>query len=104
MREVRVQVHLHERPGWEWPFAETDTHWIALGLHRDLTQAFRIALRNTLDFLSRRAGLSRLDAYALASLAVHFRITQVVDVNQGVHAMIPKEIFARDLRETIRVM
>ena len=103
-RDRVVQVHLHERPGWEWPFAETDTHWIALGLHRDLTQAFRIALRNTLDFLSRRAGLSRLDAYALASLAVHFRITQVVDVNQGVHAMIPKEIFARDLRETIRVV
>jgi acetamidase/formamidase len=73
-------------------------------MHRDLTQAFRIALRNVLDFLSRRAGLSRLDAYALASLAVHFRITQVVDVNQGVHAMIPKEIFARDLRETIRVV
>ena len=104
MREVRVQVHLHERPGWEWPFAETDTHWIALGLHRDLNQACRIALRNALDFLSQRAGLSRLDAYALASLAVHFRITQVVDVNQGVHAMIPKEIFARDLRETIRVV
>jgi acetamidase/formamidase len=104
MQEVRVQVHLHGRPGWEWPFAETDTHWIALGMHRDLTQAFRIALRNVLDFLSRRAGLSRLDAYALASLAVHFRITQVVDVNQGVHAMIPKEIFARDLRETIRVV
>jgi len=104
MREVRVQVHLHERPGWEWPFAETDTHWIALGTHRDLTQAFRIALRNVLDFLSQRSGLSRLDAYALASLAVHFRITQVVDVNQGVHAMIPKEIFARDLRDTIRVV
>src|SRR5215467_9853432 len=87
-----------------WPFAETDTHWIVLGTHLDLTQAFRIALRNTLAFLSRRAGLSRLDAYALASLAVHFRITQVVDVNHGVHAMIPKEIFARDLRDTIRVV
>jgi acetamidase/formamidase len=104
MREVRVQVHLHERPGWEWPFAENSTHWIALGMHRDLNQAFRIALRNTLDFLSRRAGLSRLDAYSLASLAVTFRVTQVVDVNQGVHAMIPKEIFARELRETIRVV
>jgi acetamidase/formamidase len=104
MREVRVQVHLHERAGWEWPFAENDTHWIALGIHRDLTQAFRIALRNVIDFLSRRAGLTRLDAYGLASMAVNFRITQVVDVNQGVHAMIPKEIFARELRETIRVV
>ncbi len=31
MREVRIQVFLHEQAGWEWPFAETDTHWIALG-------------------------------------------------------------------------
>jgi acetamidase/formamidase len=104
MREMRVQVHLHEQAGWEWPFAESDSHWIALGLHRDLDEAFRIALRNVIDFLHRRAGLTRLDAYALASLAVHFRITQVVDVNQGVHAMIPKDIFARELRETIRVV
>jgi acetamidase/formamidase len=104
MREVRVQVDLHEHPGWEWPFAETHTHWIALGLHRDLHQAFRTALQNTLAFLTRRAGLSRLDAYSLASLAASFRVTQVVDVNQGVHAMIPKAIFARELRETIRVV
>ncbi|HWU41504.1 MAG TPA: acetamidase/formamidase family protein, partial [Candidatus Acidoferrum sp.] len=89
MRDVRVQVHVHEQPGWAWPFAETETHWIALGLHRDLNQAFRIALSNTLDFLTRRARLSRLDAYSLASLAASFRVTQVVDVNQGVHAMLP---------------
>ncbi len=104
MRDVRVQVHVHEQPGWAWPFAETETHWIALGMHRDLNQAFRIALSNTLDFLTRRARLSRLDAYSLASLAASFRVTQVVDVNQGVHAMLPKEIFARELRETIRVV
>jgi acetamidase/formamidase len=104
MREVRVQVGLHDQPGWEWPFAENDTHWMALGLHRDLTQAFRLALRNTLDFFTRRAKLTRSDAYSLASLAVSFRVTQVVDVNQGVHAMIPKDIFARELRETIRVV
>jgi acetamidase/formamidase len=104
MREVRVQVHLHEQSGWQWPFAETETHWIALGVNRDLTEAFRIALRNTVDFLVRRAKLTRSEAYGLASMAVSFRITQVVDVNQGVHAMIPKAIFARELRETIRVV
>jgi acetamidase/formamidase len=104
MREVRVQVHRHEQAGWQWPFAENDTHWIAMGIHRDLSEAFRIALRNTIDFLVRRAHLTRYDAYGLASMAVHFRITQVVDVNQGVHAMIPKEIFTRDLRESMRVV
>jgi acetamidase/formamidase len=104
MREVRVQVHRHEQAGWQWPFAETETHWIAIGTHRDLNEAFRIALRNTIDFLARRASLTRHDAYGLASLAVNFRITQVVDVNQGVHAMIPKDIFARELRDTIRIV
>ena len=103
MREVRVQVQLHERPGWEWPFAETGTHWIAIGTHRDLNEAFRIALRNTIQFLVRRAGMEPLDAYALASLAVSFRITQVVDITQGVHAMIPKDIFDPSLRASIRI-
>jgi acetamidase/formamidase len=104
MREVKIQVHRHERAGWQWPFAENDTHWMAMGMHRDLNEAFRIALRNTIEFLARRAKLTRHDAYGLASMAVHFRITQVVDVNQGVHAMIPKDIFARELRDTMRVV
>jgi acetamidase/formamidase len=59
MREVRVQIHLHEQRAWHWPFAETETHWIAIGVNRDLTEAFRIALRNTVDFLARRANLTR---------------------------------------------
>jgi acetamidase/formamidase len=106
MEDVRVQVILHAQPasGWEWPFAETPTHWIAIGTHRDLAQAFRIALSNAMDFLSRKAGLSRLDAYGLASLALSFRITQVVDINQGVHAMIPKNIFAEDLRRSMSMV
>ena len=106
MQDVRVQVILHEQPApaWEWPFAETPTHWIAIGTNRDLAEAFRIALRNAINFLSNKAGLSRLDAYGLASIALSFRITQVVDINQGVHAMIPKDIFARDLRESIKVV
>src|SRR5919197_1011935 len=58
MRELRVQVILHKQAGWEWPFAETDTHWIALGMDRDLNLAFRVALQNAIDLLSRRAGLS----------------------------------------------
>jgi len=37
----------------------------------------------------------------LASLGVDFRVTQMVDVNNGVHAMIPKSMFAPDYRKTI---
>ncbi len=37
----------------------------------------------------------------MASLGVDFRITQMVDIQNGVHAMIPKDIFADDYRKTI---
>jgi acetamidase/formamidase len=104
MREMRIQVVLHKQVGWDWPFAETDSHWYALGMHADLNEAFRIALRNTLDFLEQRAGLTRLDAYGLASMAVSFRITQVVDANKGVHAMIPKSLFSADRLESISIV
>lgn len=101
MKEVRMQVILHRSGGWTWPFAETPTHWIALGLDPNLNEALRIALRNTIAFLTAKAGLTRDRAYSLASLGIDFRVTQMVDVNNGVHAMIPKSMFAPDYRATI---
>jgi acetamidase/formamidase len=103
MREVRVRVVLHEQPGWTWPMAETDTHWFMLGIDRDLHEAFRIATRNTIDFLARRTGMSRLDAYSLASIAVSFRVTQFVDQTRGIHGMIPKAIFSADLQRRLTI-
>jgi acetamidase/formamidase len=101
MREVRIQVILHKNAPLRWPFAETPTHWIPLATHTDLNEAFKTCLRNTTDFLERAAGLTPLDAYGLASVAVSFRITQVVDVNQGVHAMVAKDLFTEDARGEI---
>ena len=102
MREARMQVILHKRPGWNWPFAETPTHWIALGSDRESRgAAHRAAADDRLPRAPRR--LSRDDAYSLASLAVDFRLTQMVNVCAGVHAMIPKAIFAPDFRGTIAV-
>ncbi len=69
----------------------------------DLGTAFRIALENAIAFLVKRAGLTPLDAYSLCSLGVSFRVTQVVDVNNGVHAMIPKSLFAPALARTMTI-
>ncbi len=104
MEELRIRVLLHKGAGWRWPIAETATHWIPLGLDKDLGVAFRIALENAIDFLVKRAGLTPLDAYSLCSLGVSFRVTQVVDVNKGVHAMIPKSLFREGLRSRITVV
>jgi acetamidase/formamidase len=75
------------------PRAETATHWITMGVHENLDEAMRICVRETIKFLGERHGLDAADAYALASVAVDFEVTQNVDGVKGIHAMIPKAIF-----------
>ena len=104
MKELRIQVVLHKQKNFAWPVAETATHWILLGLDKDLNVAMTSAARNAINFLAARADLTKLDAYALCSIAVSFRVTQVVDIVRGVHAMIPKSLFAADLRKQIVVV
>ncbi len=68
MQELRIRVLLHKNAGWRWPIAETPTHFIPMGLDKDLGNAFRLALVNAIEFLVKRAGLTPLDAYSLCSL------------------------------------
>jgi acetamidase/formamidase len=104
MQEVRIQVLLHKQKKFAWPVAETATHWITVGLDKDLNAAMALAARNAIEFLSTRAKLTAADAYALCSVAVSFRVTQVVDIVRGVHAMIPKNLFTGELRRQIAVV
>src|SRR5712691_40433 len=77
-----------------WPRAETPTHWMVMGLHPNLEEAMKIAVRETIDFLTKRfPHLSREEAYMIASVAVDYHVTQVVDGTKGIHGMIPKAIF-----------
>jgi acetamidase/formamidase len=104
MQEMRIQVVLHKQKNFSWPIAETSTHWITLGLDKDLNLAMAMAARNAIKFLAARAQMTELDAYALCSIAASFRVTQVVDIVRGVHAMIPKSLFTGDLRRQITVV
>ena len=87
--EVVVRKDLHLK----MPRAETPTHWIAMGIDSNLTVATKQAVRETIDFLVTARGLSRDDAYMLASVACDVAITELVDGTLGVHVMIPKGIF-----------
>jgi acetamidase/formamidase len=84
---VRKDMHL------AWPRAETPTHWITMGMDRDLVTATKTAVREAIDFIATTRGLSRDDAYMLTSVAADVDVTQLVDGNVGVHVMIPKKIF-----------
>jgi acetamidase/formamidase len=84
---VRKDMHLR------WPRAETPAHFITMGLHEDLNEATRLAVREMIDFLMTEKHLSRDDAYMLSSVAADLSITELVDGNKGVHMAIPKAIF-----------
>ena len=77
-----------------WPRAETPTHWIVMGLHPNLEEGMKIVVRETIDFITKRfPHLTREEAYMIASVAVDYHVTQVVDGTKGIHGMIPKSIF-----------
>jgi acetamidase/formamidase len=91
--EIQVLVRKGER--LRWPRAETQAHYMTMGLHTDLDEAAKLATLEMLDFLVARKGLKRDDAYMLMSAAMDLIVTQTVDVTKGVHAMMPKAVFAR---------
>lgn len=90
-----VQVVLHKGRAMRWPRAETATHYITMGLNADLDEAAKMATREMLDFLVESKGLSRDDAYMLASAAMDLVVTQAVDGTKGIHALMSKGIFRK---------
>jgi acetamidase/formamidase len=93
MERVELQFVVRKDFTIERPCAETPTHLIFLGFGDDLDAALLVAARDVMHYLVAARGLTWDEAYSLASIAIDFRITQVVDGPRGVHAMLPKEIF-----------
>ncbi|MGC4075999.1 MAG: acetamidase/formamidase family protein [Rubrivivax sp.] len=98
----------------DYPLVETADEWVIHGFsHPDylkefgdkarsavyekssLDPAMRDAFRKTRRFLMTAMGLSEDEAVSLMSVAVDFGVTQVVDGNWGVHAVIRKALFAQ---------
>ncbi len=90
---------LHKGTGLKMPRAETPTHFIAFGLDEDLDNAMQEAVDEMVLYVNEITGWKGTTlAYALASMAIDFEITQVVDYTKGIHAKIPKALF-KDLKK-----
>ena len=95
-----------------YPLIETETDWVLTGFSHpnylaefgsqgqsevyaksSLDLAMRDAFRKMRRFLMNVKGLSEDEAIALMSAAVDFGVTQVVDGNWGVHAILSKKLF-----------
>jgi len=97
-----------------YPLIETETDWVLTGFSHpnylaefgakgqsevyatsSLDLAMKDAFRKMRRFLMNIKGLSEDEAIALMSAAVDFGVTQVVDGNWGVHAILSKRLFGR---------
>jgi acetamidase/formamidase len=97
----------------DYPLLETSDEWVVHGFSfanylaelgdkaqteifakSSLESAMRDAFRKMRHFLMTAKGLSEDEAISLMSVAVDFGVTQVVDANWGIHAILKKAIFA----------
>jgi acetamidase/formamidase len=90
----RVQLTVRKGMALTWPRAETATDYISMAADPDLKVATSTAIQEMVDFLAATRGLSKHEAYQLASIAGNVAVTQLVDrPNVGVHVKVPKNIF-----------
>jgi acetamidase/formamidase len=92
------ELHLREDMQLTWPMAETPTHVMTMAFDPDLDDCVVIALRDMIDLIAARTGITKAEAYALCSLAADLRITQVVNGNKGVHVMLEKSLLQKAKR------
>lgn len=86
---VDVSLILHEEMYLRLPRANTPAGWITFGFHEDLNEATAMALNGMVDLMAELYDVGKVEATALASVAVDLRITQVVNGVKGVHAVLP---------------
>jgi acetamidase/formamidase len=92
------------------PLGETEASWIVIGFGANLDDACVASLRELIHWLSAAAGITEPEAYALASMAVSFRVTQYANQTgsayssippKAVHAVIPKSVFPADIQARV---
>ena len=74
------------------PRAITPTHYITFGLDPDLDDAAKQALRDMIAWLVQLGGWTPSEAYVFCSLACDLHVTQTVDGNKGIHAMVNRNL------------
>jgi len=88
LESAQLTVGLRDDLDLRMPVARTADEWVTFGFDEDLDKAAQLALETMLDLLERERGFDRKRAFALASICVDLRVTQVVNQAKGVHAVL----------------
>lgn len=83
---------LHKGSTLTMPRAITPTHYITFGLDPDLDDAAKQAVRDMISWLVAMRGWKPAEAYVFCSLACDLHVTQLVDGNKGIHAMVRRDL------------
>ena len=89
-KEISVSVDVLKDMKLEWPRIETKDSWITMGIDRDLNKALEILKSETTTLLMEQRKLGKDDAEKLMMASWDCRISQVVDVNKGLHCFSAK--------------
>jgi len=87
----RFQLIVHKH-SLNFPRAITPSHYISMGMDVDLDDAAKQALRNMIKWLTEIKPWSAEEAYVFCSLACDLHVTQLVDGNKGIHAMVSRSV------------
>jgi acetamidase/formamidase len=61
----------------------------------DINKAMDAASWSMIEFLQKERSLSRLDAYALASMTMDCRVGEMETAEKGVHCLVPKSLWIK---------
>jgi len=86
------ELVVHKKMRLAMPRAVTPSHYITIGLDVDLDDAAKQALREMIAWLVALKGWTPSEAYVFCSLACDLHVTQLVDGNKGIHAMVKREL------------
>lgn len=75
---------------------DTDGYYGTMGIHDDLMQGARTAVRGMIELVTEQHGLTREDAYVLCSVAGDLRIFEIVDAGVwNVGFTLPRSLFTQ---------
>lgn len=86
---VDVTLVVHDDMELKMPRAKTPSGWVTFGFNEDLNEATAVALDEMVRLMQQFYGVTKVEATALASVAVDLRVTQIVNGAKGVHAILP---------------
>jgi acetamidase/formamidase len=89
-KEMDVTVEVMKDMKLDWPRIETADAWITVGIDRDLNKALDLLKAQTVKLIMEQRKVDAERATGLMTEAWDCRVSQVVDVNKGLHCFSAK--------------